>query len=288
MNRRAFLLGMGTVTLGGSALVASGAYTRAESQRNVTIDVVGDEDAYLRLVYSNSIVECEGRIVLVELTNQFKDEITDIHVEFDGTSDDVTLGALDVPDSLAVGESQPVFIDVECASDDAVTTVTFDVEVSGPELAVRARDREIQIACSCLERFDARSISFVAFCWRDGVGDVTDVTVTHVNEDGEPTGVGWVTSQPVSEVILKGGREWYLYRYPGGATSGSGVTMDASSAHSVHSGQHPFRFENSAGEPIDSAHRCPQSPCAGTVGSKIDEENGEFDLANLETTKEDC
>ncbi len=47
MDRRRFLLGAGGAAIGGSALLGSGAFTRVESQRAVTIQVAEDPDAYL-------------------------------------------------------------------------------------------------------------------------------------------------------------------------------------------------------------------------------------------------
>ena len=49
MKRRQFLLGAGSATLGGSALLGSGAFSRVESQRDITIQVAEDPDAYLGL-----------------------------------------------------------------------------------------------------------------------------------------------------------------------------------------------------------------------------------------------
>ncbi len=47
MDRRKFLLGAGGAAVGGSALLGSGAFTRVESQRAVTIEVAEDPNAYL-------------------------------------------------------------------------------------------------------------------------------------------------------------------------------------------------------------------------------------------------
>ena len=49
MDRRKFLLGVGGASIGGSALVGSGAFSRVEAQRAVTIQVAEDPDAYLGL-----------------------------------------------------------------------------------------------------------------------------------------------------------------------------------------------------------------------------------------------
>ena len=49
MDRRKFLVGAGSAAIGGSALLATGAFSRVASQRDVTIQVADDENAYLRL-----------------------------------------------------------------------------------------------------------------------------------------------------------------------------------------------------------------------------------------------
>ena len=49
MQRRKFLVGVGGSSLGASALIGSGAFSRIESQRRVKIEVAEDPDAYLGL-----------------------------------------------------------------------------------------------------------------------------------------------------------------------------------------------------------------------------------------------
>ena len=49
MERRKFLMGVGSASLGGSALLGTGAFSRVESQRNVSVAVAEDPDAYLGL-----------------------------------------------------------------------------------------------------------------------------------------------------------------------------------------------------------------------------------------------
>ncbi len=49
MNRRTLLLAVGGGGIGASALIGSGAFTAAGSQRGTTIEVAGDPDAYLGL-----------------------------------------------------------------------------------------------------------------------------------------------------------------------------------------------------------------------------------------------
>ena len=49
MQRRNFLIGVAGTAIGGSALVGSGAFTSVEAERDVTVEVGGDNDAYLGL-----------------------------------------------------------------------------------------------------------------------------------------------------------------------------------------------------------------------------------------------
>jgi hypothetical protein len=49
MNRRTFLLGTTSVAASGSALLGTGAFSRVESQRQVTVKVAEDTEAYLGL-----------------------------------------------------------------------------------------------------------------------------------------------------------------------------------------------------------------------------------------------
>ncbi|MEF8814169.1 MAG: twin-arginine translocation signal domain-containing protein, partial [Halovenus sp.] len=47
MNRRKFLVGVGSAAAAGSAVLGSGAFTRVEAQRSVTVQVAEDPNAYL-------------------------------------------------------------------------------------------------------------------------------------------------------------------------------------------------------------------------------------------------
>lgn len=55
MDRRKFLVGVGGAAVGGSALIGSGAFTRVESQRQISIEVAADPDAYLGLAPTDSL-----------------------------------------------------------------------------------------------------------------------------------------------------------------------------------------------------------------------------------------
>lgn len=294
MKRRTFLAGLTTATVGGSALLASGGYSQVESQRNVTIETVGDEDAYLKLVYNDWSLDCDGEINLVTLTNQLKHALTDIEVTYEAMGSSIEFGELTVPATLEPGESGSASLPVECSpGTDENETVRFTVTVRGSDSTVQAWDREIEVSCACAsnpEEFDATQISFIAFC-PSGTDPllVTDVEVTHVKKGtggiDEPTGVWWRTYEPVDEVVLFGGREWYLYKYAG-ATADT-VRMSASEADVAIVSEppgppFPVDFGDGAGG------RTPDRPFGCHASSKIEAVNGRFDIFQTETTHDSC
>ena len=146
---------MGTAGVGGSAIVGSGAFSRVESQRQVKIETVGDEDAYLRLLYNEHILfDCETEQPLLWVTNQLKSTIENISFDVEVVSSnggDVIVEVTTVPDSLEVGEEGEILADLTCEEDGTVT-VNFDIEVDGEDFEVIAhRTDEIEIECSCPE-----------------------------------------------------------------------------------------------------------------------------------------
>lgn len=294
MKRRTFLAGLTTAAVGGSALLASGAYSQVGSQRNVTIETVGDEDAYLKLGYGDWTLDCDGEIDLVTLTNQLKHALTDVEVTYEALGSSIEFGELTVPATLGPGESGSVSLPVECSpGTDESETVRFTVTVRGSDSTVQAWNREIEVTCTCAtgpEELDATGISFIAFC-PSGTDPVlvTDVKVTHAKETtediDEPTGVRWRTYEPVDEVVLFGGREWYLYRYTG-ATAGT-VKMSGSEADEAIVSEPPGpAFPVSFGDGVGG--RTPDRPCGCHASSKVEAVNGWFDIFQGEIKNDSC
>ena len=150
MNRRTFLLGGVTAAAGGSALLGSGAFSETDSQRRVTIETVGDEDALLQLMYGNRSVECAETVDLIEITNHFDDAITEVNVSYEQDQTDTSISNLDSPDSLAVGERGTATVDVTCEEgSNRTSTVAISVDVESEENSVEAIHREIEITCQC-------------------------------------------------------------------------------------------------------------------------------------------
>ena len=64
MQRRKFLVGVGGTAIGGSALLGSGAFSRVESQRHVSIAVATDPDAYLGMSVIEGSLNSENYVGL--------------------------------------------------------------------------------------------------------------------------------------------------------------------------------------------------------------------------------
>ena len=202
MNRRKFILGMTGAAVGGSALLASGSFSRTESNREATVEVVGDEDAYVRLVFEDvtgdDAIECEGEVTLVTVTNQLRQPITGLDIDIEvvqetGDGDGIVVGDLDLPDlPIPVGASGEVGLVVENEpGDSGAATIRFDIEVRGgqghasqEETVVGVHDRQIEVEVAC-PATDAADISWVAFCGGE-TAPVVDVQAVEFNGSSDP------------------------------------------------------------------------------------------------------
>ncbi|RQG88828.1 DUF1102 domain-containing protein [Natrarchaeobius halalkaliphilus] len=77
MQRRKFLIGTGSTAIGASAIIGSGAFSRVEADRSLTVAAADDPDAYLGLVpldtpNSNAYVELDanGHLEIDIATNE--------------------------------------------------------------------------------------------------------------------------------------------------------------------------------------------------------------------------
>lgn len=156
MKRRRLLLGLGTATGGSGLLVGSGAFTTGRTDRELTVDVVGDEEAYLMLRYGTvertdvpSAVHED--VELVTVGNHFDTEIEIDRLDLEVADEDFVVTDLDHPESLDVGELGVVTVDVRCRETGIhATTVRFGVTATGDDVYVETtRDREVEVTVSC-------------------------------------------------------------------------------------------------------------------------------------------
>ena len=229
MRRRHVLASMGAATAGASALVGTGAFSRVESQRDVTIEVVGDEDAYLGLRYGDLEVECGQVVTFVKITNQLKQSVKIDDVGFDEI-DDIELSdpwfvrceteegedeEFGSGEYLDVGRCVEVRVAVlECPPEGASVEVPFDVEVSDDDVLVIAQgsgDRQVEIDCDCPRD---PGLSWVAFCGDVDAGDIVDLQILYDDEYTDTDtdldeGVRWTLRDgfdgTITGVVLFGG-----------------------------------------------------------------------------------
>lgn len=151
MKRRRLLLGMCTAAAGGSALLGSGSFSDVASQRTVEVEVVGDDNAYLTLQYSDISFECSEEVTVVTITNHTLEEIDNIVVDISVTGTEITLSNPSVStEPLGIGDSATVTADAQADSGTQTTeAVTFDVETTGLESSIEAIDRSVDITADC-------------------------------------------------------------------------------------------------------------------------------------------
>jgi len=79
MDRRKYLLGLGSLAAGGAATMGTGAFTRVKAERTVTVDVVGDDSAMLTMDGNTGSPNSEysqftgNGTITVDLTNALGD-----------------------------------------------------------------------------------------------------------------------------------------------------------------------------------------------------------------------
>lgn len=151
MKRRRLLLGMCTAAAGGSALLGSGSFSDVASQRTVEVEVVGDENAYLTLQYSDISFDCSEEVTVVTITNHTLEEIDNIVVDISVTGTEITLSNPSVStEPLGIGDSATVTADAQATSGTQTTeTVTFDVETTSLESSIEAIGRSVDITANC-------------------------------------------------------------------------------------------------------------------------------------------
>lgn len=297
MRRRTFLFGsLGAV--GGAGLLASGkGFSRGEAQRQTSVEVVGDEDAYVRLEYLDRVLvdgtvgDCRTTVDLITITNQSKVPLTDFSIDIELTSaPGYVIDGVTTPDELGVGEAGPVEVTFEatgtCTAETTGTVTIDDLEIEGtnPSSDRREsffdihRERELTLTSDC--PLPGKEISFIAFRATDE-GNVDTLTDTEIhtcaeNADGETTAIRWDAPDEVQvdEVVVFGGREWYLCD---GGSGGIAGTNESLGGDQIATGT------TCVGD--SAPFRCPNSPCLDEKSVKFEGEDG---FGSADITKATC
>ena len=121
MERRNFLIGMGSTAAGASALIGSGAFSRVESQRNVTIQVADDTEAYLGMKPLDT-PNSQNYVAL--------DENGHLYVQIDGQGNQQEVDDLDGPEGQGVNSDSFTYFDGMfelCNQGKADATISYEL-----------------------------------------------------------------------------------------------------------------------------------------------------------------
>lgn len=155
MKRRTLILLFG----GGSSsalTLGSGAFSSANMDRGINVDVVSDDEALVGYESSDITVTGDETVVLVEVHNQFNEDvdlsIADVEVTVDRDEGDPDVTAIDTAEkAFSTGESGEIRGDIVCRGDGtAEVEVAVAVEGTGvrAELYGGRETRSFEITCA--------------------------------------------------------------------------------------------------------------------------------------------
>lgn len=133
-----------TVLLTGSVGVSS-----VEADREITIEVVDDEDAYVGFIPDGESETDDGNLVVAEIRNQLPTgtelTITDSEVT---TSDDSEINTTVEPETLGPGEATNLTIDA-CSGDNESIEVSVAVDASSDSVDIHLANNSRTFEVSC-------------------------------------------------------------------------------------------------------------------------------------------
>lgn len=132
MNRRNALLGLGAIATGGGLLFGSGAFSQVQADRNVTVDVNGDQNALANLTANNTDVTSNaggnaGNQLAID-GGQFNPNAT---TRFDDAFDVAHQAGGDR--YLAIGSVDQTNYTLTCYADASINDIANDVTDLGAE-----------------------------------------------------------------------------------------------------------------------------------------------------------
>ena len=89
MERRKFMIGAGSTAIGASALVGSGAFSFVRADRDVTVNVANDANAYLGLVATSEYASTDGGQLVLNFAGGNDQNGNGLNADADSRFDDV-------------------------------------------------------------------------------------------------------------------------------------------------------------------------------------------------------
>lgn len=276
MKRRHFVFGSVGAIGGASLLAGSGAFSRTESQREVQFEVVGEEDAYLRLEYADDLeVECTGTFEIT-VQNRFKEPV-DLRITFEVAHNKLSPEeSRQRFDEVDIGEERTATFELTCEPSEHIDTfASVNVVAVGLETkAIVNPTRQVDLTCVC-----PNPVSWISFCgenlfdhhFSDVVGDITDPHEGTIELNWNRTG-GNLTRVVLYEGSFGnrfGHKMWEFDAADYGLTGESVTTVVSLAAED--------------GEPIETEDttdggRHPSAPCPdGECGPKFDATDDGFE-----------
>ena len=163
MERRNFLIGMGSTAAGASALIGSGAFSRIESHRSVTVQVAEDANAYLGLSgtgspNSDNYVDTDGdghlEITITDSGEGGEGVNSDSTTFFDGLFEICNQGKADadisyeLPDDVLENDSE----------EDEQTIAFYYIDGNGDRVIVEEED-EVDLPLGECEEIGLRTVT---------------------------------------------------------------------------------------------------------------------------------
>lgn len=137
-----------------SLVVGSGGFSSASADRAMSVDVVGDDEAYMSLDYSDATVSGGKEVTFVTVSNRFTEEV-EITVDYEVESDDggqIESESGNETEDVGVGEEFDVAVELDCQSNGRQdATVSFDVDATGDSVSAEtseSRHVDYQVICN--------------------------------------------------------------------------------------------------------------------------------------------
>ncbi|WP_324756461.1 hypothetical protein [Haloarcula montana] len=177
--------------------VSAQGFSSVSADRQVSVDVVGDEDAYMSLRYEDISLNADSHetveIEFLGVSNHFNQPIN-FTVRYAVGSDGVDGPSREVEthEDVDIGESFDVSTTAECTPSDTIErTVSFDVQANGGSVfAETTSPRTVAYTVTCADKQTAtgqRSQTDVRFNGRRGV-----VSVSGLGTDADRNATVWV------------------------------------------------------------------------------------------------
>lgn len=178
MRRRTVLAGLATTLSGAGFLVGTQGFSTMEAEREINVDVVGDEDAVLRLRYPTQSIGCgQDEIQLVEIGNHTATDITSLVVTVESvpsgielleagtpiaTGHEIVVTDEDTDTPFSPGTEQHVHVTTSTGEAcNGIYGVEFNVSASGPGIEINTTEsRTVTVACDCSGEGETLDVQF--------------------------------------------------------------------------------------------------------------------------------